>query len=69
MADRRQDTPGTGDGEAQATPAARGGRPADRDARLKAALQANIARRKARSRALDAQDGENGPTHEQPEEQ
>lgn len=52
MTDRRNDTPTTGD-DAQAGPARRGSAPASRDARLKAALKANIARRKARSQMLD----------------
>jgi hypothetical protein len=41
MADRRQGTPAKG----------------DRDARLKAALKANIARRKARAQALEETSG------------
>jgi hypothetical protein len=53
MTDRRNDTPATGDDDARAGPARRGSAPASRDARLKAALKANIARRKARSQMLD----------------
>jgi hypothetical protein len=57
MADRRQGTPAAGGRTARAKP----GAPADgmssgRDARLKAALKANIARRKARAQALDGDD-------------
>ena len=44
----------TADDDARAVPARRGSAPASRDARLKAALKANIARRKARSQMLDA---------------
>lgn len=54
MTDRRNDTPVTGDDDARAGPARRDSAPASRDARLKAALKANIARRKARSQMLDA---------------
>ena len=53
MTDRRNDTPTTGDDDARAGPARRVSAPASRDARLKAALKANIARRKARSQMLD----------------
>ena len=53
MTDWRNDTPATGDDDARAGPARRGSAPASRDARLKAALKANIARRKARSQMLD----------------
>jgi hypothetical protein len=55
MADRRQGTPATGDTTARAKPGASQGASA-RDARLKAALKANIARRKARAQALDGGD-------------
>jgi hypothetical protein len=48
MQDRRPGTPGTGSSDARGSAAASG-----RDARLKAALKANIARRKARAQALD----------------
>ena len=49
MADRPPRTPEAGDPTARPKAV-----PATRDARLKAALQANIARRKARDKALSA---------------
>ena len=57
MTDRPDDTPATDDDEARASharigAARRGSAPGTRDARLKAALKANIARRKARSQML-----------------
>ena len=63
MADRRQGTPATGDG------GARGKVPASpRDARLASALKANIARRKARLRALDETSGDPAHSGDDPSE-
>ena len=55
MTDRRKDTPATGDdGTRSGLGPAGAARPApsSRDARLKAALKANIARRKARAQGM-----------------
>ncbi len=62
MADRPPKIPGAGDPTARHKAA-----PTSRDARLKAALQANIARRKARDRAASV-DPPGGPGPDDPPE-